>query len=146
MTLFILDMCNQERQPTKTAFIYLLASIFCALFGAGYESCSHGVYSGYMIYAFAFPLIGGTLPFSSLQFVKKEKYPNSFSCSLYHYGIATFTVGSFVRGVLDIYGTSNSRAVYYWIAGMILMLISFAAYVMQFLPGYVLKQDPGHRI
>ncbi len=48
--------------------IYLTASIICAVFGAVYEMFSHGVYSFYMIYAFAFPLICGMLPFLLLSF------------------------------------------------------------------------------
>lgn len=54
---------TNRRNAHKTALIYLLASIICAVFGAVYEIFSHGVYSFYMIYAFAFPLVCGTLPF-----------------------------------------------------------------------------------
>ena len=37
----------------KTGFAYLLAALFCALFGFVYERFSHEVYSGFMIYAMA---------------------------------------------------------------------------------------------
>lgn len=46
----------------RYSFIYLAAAVFCALFGAVYEIFSHGVFSFYMIYAFAFPLVLGAVP------------------------------------------------------------------------------------
>ena len=44
------------------ACICLTAAVLCALFGAVYEVFSHGVFSFYMIYAFAIPLCLGTFP------------------------------------------------------------------------------------
>ncbi|MBR3245167.1 MAG: hypothetical protein IKN57_00260 [Parasporobacterium sp.] len=54
---------QNQKNAGKTTLIYLIASIICAVFGAVYESFSHGVYSFFMIYAFAFPLLCGVLPF-----------------------------------------------------------------------------------
>ena len=119
------------KNSARTAFAYLLVSLFCALFGAIYEYFSHEVYSFYMIYAFAFPLVGGTLPFFILNLSRKAKYPNSLSRNLYHSGIAAFTVGSIIRGVLDIYGTTNSLTSYYGIAGISLLIAGAAAYFIQ---------------
>ena len=114
---------NHEKRAKKTAFVYLLIALFCAFFGAIYEVFSHGVYSGYMIYAFAFPLAGGTLPFLVISLHGEKKYPNAIARNLYHSGIATLTVGSIVRGVLDIYGTTNSLSGIYWIVGGILTVM-----------------------
>ena len=47
---------------TRYSFIYLAAAIFCAFFGAVYEFFSHGVFSFFMIYAFAIPLAAGSFP------------------------------------------------------------------------------------
>ena len=49
-------------QMIRYSFIYLAAAVFCALFGAVYEIFSHGVFSFFMIYAFAFPLVLGAVP------------------------------------------------------------------------------------
>ena len=46
----------------RITFRYLLATVLCAVFGAVYELFSHGVYAYGMLYAFAFPLVGGVLP------------------------------------------------------------------------------------
>ena len=112
----------QDREPEcnnafRTALIYLVISVFSGLFGAVYELFSHEVYSYYMIYAFAFPLVLGTLPFMILHSKKIRRYPNIFARNLYHSGIAALTVGSIVRGVLDIYGTSNRLSTCYWWLG-----------------------------
>lgn len=116
---------------SKTSFIYLIISLFCILFGAIYEMFSHEVYSFYMVYAFTFPLVGGTLPFCILGFVNAKKYPCTGTRNLYHSGIATLTVGSFLQGVLDIYGTTNALINYYWIVGGVLLIVSVITYVIQ---------------
>ena len=99
----------------------MLVSLFCALFGAVYERFSHGVYSFYMIYAFVFPLAGGTLPFLAISLFRK-RYPGAVARNLYHSGVATLTVGSIVQGVLAIYGTTNRLTGLYWIVGVILVV------------------------
>ena len=111
---------NNTRRALKTAFVYLLISLFCALFGAVYEVFSHEVYSYYMLYAFAFPLAGGTLPFLAISLLRK-RYPEIVARNLYHSGIATLTVGSIIQGVLEIYGTTNHLTGLYWLVGVILL-------------------------
>lgn len=105
-------------QAARTALAYLVISVVCALFGAVYERFSHGVYSYYVIYAFAFPLVGGALPYLLLAVLATDRYPRRFARNLCHSGIATLTVGSVVRGILDIYGTTNGLTRYYWIVGL----------------------------
>lgn len=124
----ISDTDSTAKQASKTAFVYLIVSILCGLFGAIYEVYSHEVYSFYMIYAFAFPLIGGTLPFSILSMTRAKRYPNMISRKLYHSGIATLTVGSLIRGVLDIYGTTNSLTEYYWHVGVCFVVAGIFMY------------------
>ncbi len=126
--MFTSDIEVNRKRASKTAFVYLLISLFCILFGAVYEIYSHEVYSYYMLYAFAFPLVGGTLVFSVLSFVKLARYPNAVSRNLYNSGIATLTVGSIVRGVLDIYGTTNALSEYYWSVGFVLIGVGVVIY------------------
>ncbi len=131
--MYTLDIDTTSKQAAKTAFVYLLTSLFCGLFGAVYEIYSHGVYSFYMIYAFAFPLAGGTLPFFIISFFDNKKYPAAITRNLYHAGIATLTAGSIMRGVLDIYGTTNALTNYYWIFGIVFLLLGVAVYIFQLL-------------
>lgn len=117
----------------KTALIYLISSIFCALFGAVYEYFSFGVYSYHMLYAFAYPLIGGTLPALIVCLRGINNPPWKVSEWFYHCGIATLTVGSIIRGVLDIYGTTNQLTQWYWYAGAALIITSIVLYVLKIL-------------
>lgn len=73
--MYISDIEAAAKRASRTAFVYLLVSLFCALFGAVYEVFSHEVYSFYMIYAFAFPLAGGTLPFFLLSMCLCQNTP-----------------------------------------------------------------------
>ena len=122
---------TDSKKLLKTALIYLLISVFCALFGAVYEIYSHEVYSFFMIYAFAFPLVCGALPFTVLALLHTRKNPCSVVCNLVHSGIGTLTVGSIVRGVLEIYGTTNRLSDYYWPIGIVLYLLGVVIYIFQ---------------
>ncbi len=118
------DVNNLREEFFTLAFRYLAASIFCALFGAIYEAFSFGVYSYFMIYAFGWPLIFGTLPFLARGAKKQSgsvagqgRLLRRWGLRLYHAGVATLTVGSIFRGILDIYGTTSNITKYYWIVG-----------------------------
>lgn len=130
--MYTSDIKLNRNRASKTAFVYLLVSLFFVLFGAVYEIYSHEVYSYYMLYAFAFPLIGGTLVFNILSFLKLQKYPNAIARNLYHSGIVTLTVGSVVQGVLEIYGTTNALSDYYWSVGIVLIVIGVVAGIVSF--------------
>lgn len=107
----------------KTGFVYLLLSILCALFGAVYEHFSHGAYSPFMLYAFAFLLVGGALPFCGMSlFGRRCAVP----AGLYHAGLVTLTVGGLVQGALQIYGTTNPLTAFYWWVGGALTLAGAA--------------------
>ena len=92
-----------------------------------YEAFSHGVYSYWMLYAFAFPLALGVLPLLVIR-LRRAPYPNRFARSAWHAGIAALTVFSLVTGVLEIYGTTHPLTAVYWIAGGALLLAGAAAY------------------
>ena len=124
---------TNSRRSLKTVLVYLLISVFCALFGAVYEIYSHEVYSFYMIYAFAFPLVGGAVPFAILALLANHGYPSALARNLYHSGIATLAVGSIVRGVLEIYGTTNRLSSYYWPIGFAFCLFGIVFYLLQFI-------------
>lgn len=122
MILSTLDKNELREQRNRMRVIgmrYLMATLFCIVFAAVYEYFSHQVYSDYMIFAFAFPMIGGALPFL-LVALRGRNFPDDIAISLYNPGIASLTVGSIMHGVLDIYGTTNSLINVYWIVGTFL--------------------------
>ena len=129
------------KRASKTAVIYAAAAAFCAVFGLVYESFSHGVYSPYMVWAFAFPLVLGAAPFLIIwglsEYNRENGRCNLVPCTLAAYtyasGIAALTVGSIMRGVLDIYGTTNKLSNVYWPFGIILTALGIIFYVIQLL-------------
>ena len=109
---------------------YILVTVFCAFFGAVYEHFSFGVYSNFMIYAFAFPLLLGVLPFGLLQAGRKRAEVREWIVSqpmmlkLWHTGAAVLTVGSLFKGILEIYGTVSALTPVYWFAGGVLLILA----------------------
>ncbi len=93
----------------------LIGAIFLALFGAVYETFSHEVYSYFMIYSFAIPLILGVLVYAVMLLMNRT--PGKTFLNLWNSGIAALSVGCLFKGVLDIYGTTNSLIIVYPIAG-----------------------------
>ena len=89
----------------KKTIRYLFLSVFVFVFAQIYEYFSHGVYSNYMLYAFLIPFLGLALPRFLLHSLKKTLPANSRF--LWKCGIATLTVGSIYKGILEIYGTND---------------------------------------
>ena len=89
----------------KKTIPYVFLSIFIFVFAQIYEYFSHGVYSNYMLYAFLIPFLGLALPSFLLHSLKKSLPANSRF--LWKCGIATLTVGSIYKGILEIYGTNG---------------------------------------
>jgi len=128
----------------RTAMSYLIAALCCMVFGAVYEVFSHEVYSFFMIYAFAIPLAGGTLPFLAMGIKGARRYPGTVSRNLYHAGIAALTAGSVMTGVLEIYGSTNSLIRAYWYAGAVLTALGIIAYAAD--PGRGTAADRTYRL
>ena len=126
--MFTLD----TEKSLKTGMRYLAASVGIALAAAVYGLFSHGVYSYFMTYAFMVPLLFGAIPHLAAALknmpAKKEAgtqaeaaaaesgqggpsilTPVSLQLAL----IVTLTVGSLLKGALDIYGTGNRLLVVY---------------------------------
>ena len=112
---------NIKEAGARTALHYLFLTLITALFGAVYELFGHGVYSFYMIYAFAVPLAGGVPPFLLAAAGRIRKCPGPLSRHFYRAGIVTLTLGCILQGVLEIYGTTNALIRIYWIAGAVLL-------------------------
>ena len=114
----------------KTTLRYSFVSLFCLVFGLVYELFSNGVYSLFMMFAFAIPLLLGAVPFLVFWLTNTKNPPSLHSRYLYHSGIATLTVGSIVQGVLEIYGTTNQLIFGYLYVGAALVGAGVVAYVV----------------
>lgn len=117
---------GQLKKRMKKAFFVFL---FCALFSFIYELFSHGVYSPYMIFAGALPLLLGA--FVSLLFlVTGHSMPGRRTHELWCCGIATLTVGCYLKGALEIYGTTNRLTAIYPFAGVFLLAAAMVCYLV----------------
>ncbi len=112
-----------HKRTLKNALGNALAAVITAFFGAVYEHFSHEVYSYYMIYAFAVPLIMGTIPYL-LVGISDIRQPERLTINTYNSAVAAFTVGCVFKGVLDIYGTTNKLIIVYPVLGAAFLLIS----------------------
>ena len=66
---------------------------------------------------------------SFLKRVRKSKKTNPQKKTVvadlfYGASIISFTAGSIIKGVLDIYGTTNSNIKFYWILGIMLLIVA----------------------
>ena len=107
----------------KKSLIYLGVSVFVFIFGQIYEYFSHGVYSSYMMFAFLIPFIGLFIPSLLNNLILKRKITDNVTLP-WKCGIATLTVGSIYKGVLEIYGTSGTFEQVYLIIGSLLCIIA----------------------
>lgn len=119
-------MCTSGTEDKKAAgriaVAYLAVTTLCAAFGVVYELFSYGVYSFFMIYAFAFPLCGGVFPYLIHCLFSRYPMPDEKARFMGHAGIAALTVGSILSGVLEIYGTTNRLMILYGLLGALCML------------------------
>lgn len=114
----------------KQSITYFIASFSCLLFGLIYEYFSHNVYSNYMLFSWLIPFVFGTIVSILIYTLKAKKLPKSSSNNLYNASIATFTFGCIIKGVLDIYGTTNWKIIFYLIAGISLLIASVITYII----------------
>ncbi len=124
MILFTLDI-KKLREQGK---IYIIVTLTCILFSIIYESFSHGVISNFMIFSFVVPLVFGVGINYMFYFFKIKKLPSRIQNKIYNAGIATLTIGSIMEGVLQIYGTTNSKIYVYLVVGTVLLFTSIISY------------------
>ena len=100
---------------------YTAAATACLVFGAVYELFSHGVWSAYMLGAWTLPALCAAF----LRFAVKnlDPLPGRVLLQLQACGAATLTAGSLMKGVLDIYGTTNGLTLFYPLAGGFFILL-----------------------
>jgi hypothetical protein len=114
---------------TKTTVkIYVFTILFCIVFNYIYSLFGHGVSSPFMSYAFIFSLVLGVVGFIVLGQLNLH---NRIAYNLYNAGIATLTVGSILRGIIDIAGADTTYPVYYFLIGAVLVVIGGLMYLYQ---------------
>ncbi len=111
--------------------VYLCISAFCIIFDKVYALFGHGVYSASMSLMFLYPLVGGVIVFLLLWIFKADadkvtKYRLNYN--LYNSGISVLVIGSALKGVFDIAGTSSPYTIIYMICGSLFIAIGVINY------------------
>ena len=104
----------------------IVLTVLCIIFSTIYECYSHQVYSIFMIGTFIVPLLAGVGINVIRWLVYKEIEISESALAIWQCGIYTLTAGSIFRGVLDIYGTTNSKGILFWYVGFLLIAIGGA--------------------
>lgn len=112
----------------KTVKTYGFTTLFCIAFNYIYSLFGHGVSSPFMSYAFVFSLVLGVGGFIALGRLNVE---NRIAFNLYNAGIATLTIGSLLRGIIDIAGADTIYPVYYFVVGTVLVAVGGLMYFYQ---------------
>ena len=127
MILYILDI---NKRIKKTIIIYFLITIFLIIFDRVYSLFSHGVSSLSMNLMFLYPLLGGVVVYYILGYLSKNKKNSMIiSFNIYNSGIAILTVGSLLKGIMDIAGTSSEYIKYYLIIGIFFVCTSIIMFI-----------------
>lgn len=121
----ILDMNNKFLVSKKTGLTYLILTVVTVIIEKIYRLFGHGVASPSMTWMFLYPLAGGLLIYlvsrARVRIGTDERFRSFFN--LYHSGIATLTVASFLMGVLEIAGTDSVYLPYFYIVGFGMVLL-----------------------
>lgn len=118
---------------------YFAASMVIAVAAAVYGLFSHGVYSYYMTYAFMIPLLAGALPhlLTALKGSDQKTMLTGLNDIQLAF-VATLTAGSLLKGVLDIYGTTNRLLIAYPVLAALILAIVIAAKIRNWeIPGLI---------
>ena len=128
--MYTSDIKPSRKVPLRIARNYFIVAAVCAVIGLVYEIFSHGVWSVFMVGAFAVPLALGVLP-NLIIALFRMKTPGMAAENLYACGVATLTLGSLLTGVLQIYGTTNDLIQYYWLVGIGFAILGIIFYLAQ---------------
>ena len=127
MILFTLEHRHKSR-----LLWYSVISVFCLILFIVYNIFSHEVYSNYMTFLFAWPLVLGLIPSLFLAFIPRLREPSELTKALYHAGLASVTVSSLLKGIFEIAGTSSMYQLYLMIFGAVLLVAGIINYIFHF--------------
>jgi hypothetical protein len=94
-----------------------------------YGLFGHGVRSASMTWMFLYPLLGGSLIYLLIDLLVpaiKTRPAYRLFCNLHNAGLAALTVGSFLKGILDIAGAESPYSHWFFYAGWLLLAAGMA--------------------
>ena len=112
------------KQNKAELIFYAVESVVTLVIGTVYELFSHQVYSPFMYLMFMIPLLLGVLPNLVARILDKSFITSKDARATYKLGVLTLIFGSFLKGVLDIYGTSSIYPLLYLPAAAVLIIVA----------------------
>ncbi|MCI6699165.1 MAG: hypothetical protein MR488_08425 [Lachnospiraceae bacterium] len=112
------------------------AAVFLLVFALIYEHFSHGVISGYMLGAWLIPL-AGSIPYLGIERLHRRhaeengEQRRDVASGLWQLGIFTLSQGFIMKGVIEIYGTTNRWTAVYVPAAALLFITAAGVAVVK---------------
>lgn len=106
MSTSVSESGSRSLEHARAARRYLVASLACVAFAVIYAQFSHGVYSPFMSFMFAVPLIGGACLALALYAAKVRPAPRQ-TRQAWAISLAALTIGSCLVGIFQIAGTAS---------------------------------------
>ena len=128
--MFILD--KEQKYLVRNG----AAAVFLLVFALIYEHFSHGVISGYMLGTWLIPLVG-SIPYLGIEWVHRrhaaedEGHRQAAACGLWQLGIFTLSQVFIMKGVIEIYGTTNRWTTVYVPAAALLFITAAGVAVVK---------------
>jgi hypothetical protein len=139
--LDIKDKC-QKYETGKTILTYLALTVTAVLVDNIYALFGHGVRSAAMTWMFLYPLLGGALFYFFIGIIIpgiSHAAGYRLFYNVYNSGIAILTVGSFLKGILDIAGTSSPYILLFYMTAC--LFIAAGLTLLAFPVLYCLKKE-----
>ena len=112
------------KQNKAELIFYAVESVVTLAIGTVYELFSHQIYSPFMYLMFMIPLLLGIAPNLAARMLDKSFITSKDARATYKLGVLTLIFGSFLKGVLDIYGTSSIYPLLYLPAAAVLIIVA----------------------
>lgn len=112
----------------KMKILYLSTTLFCLLFNYGYSFFGHGVSSPFMKFSFIYSLVLGVGGFTLIAW---QNLSNRLASQLFNAGIATLTIGSILKGVIQIAGADTIYPTFYFIVGSLFIVIGMCLFILE---------------
>lgn len=133
MSILGIKMKGQRNKIRRTIGVYLLLALVAIGVNFIYGRFGHGVHSAAMTWMFLYPLLGGALFYFLLERLKSgitRFAPFRFGYNSYNSGIATLTVGSFLKGILEIAGTNSPYLLFFTIMGWLFITVGVTVFAL----------------
>jgi hypothetical protein len=125
---------KQNWQLKKTVLVYYVLAATAIAVNYIYAIFGHGVHAPAMTWMFLYPLIGGALVYFLIaKLIPAVSNVTGYRLfyNLYNSGIATLTVASLLKGILDIAGTNSVYTGVFYVGGIILVVAGLVVFVFK---------------